>query len=128
MEDLPNAAPVQISVGGAAFTLIADGLGFGDLNLDNRRGDMVPTVGVGDDVFVSLGDGVVLSGSLWMKGDANSDGSFNTSDVVFMLIYLFLGGRPPVDWQDLSGDQEIEPTCVRVEPEDDCETSHAICE
>jgi hypothetical protein len=33
---------------------------------------------------------------MFQRGDANSDGSIDIADVVFLLDYLFLGGPPPV--------------------------------
>ena len=59
--------------------------------------------------------------------DANSDGGFDISDMVFLLGYLFAGGNPPAGWIDSNADGRKDPTCETAQAGDDGQTSHGPC-
>jgi hypothetical protein len=60
--------------------------------------------------------------------DVNDDGSFEISDMLHLLFFLFSEGSPIPGWEDSDADGSLDPTCVEGNAEDDCESSHAACE
>ena len=64
VEDMSSDGNFTVAVNGAEVSTITVAGGLGDLNLDTRDGESVPSLKAGDDVEVSSGGVVILFGDL----------------------------------------------------------------
>ncbi len=58
-----------------------------------------PSIGPDSTIYVGADDGYIYAINQCVSGDANGDGIWNASDVVYLINYLFISGPPPVPLQ-----------------------------
>ncbi len=80
--------------------------------------DVPGSDGIGDTPYQIPGGGQdsypLLSGCMYVRGDANGDGLMTIGDVLYMLNYLFRGGPPPVSF--VAGDANCDDDLGIIDP------------